>query len=87
MTASLKMVYTDEEKCDILRIFYQNNKNACAARREYQQLFPMRALPARTTFKNVERGFMERMSVKRKKRRADVNQEEELNILLYFQGR
>lgn len=81
------MPYTVEEKCDILSLFYKNNNNASAARAEHRQIFPLRAVPARSTFKTIERGFRERKDLKRKKRTVNGNEEEELNILLYFVGR
>lgn len=81
-----KMRYTDEEKSDMLRIYYQNGNNACAARREYSRIFPHREVPDRKTFSNIERRFRQQKSVHRKKRVAVVNENEEINILLFFQG-
>jgi len=81
------MPYSDEEKCDIVRIFYKNNNNANAAREAYRRTFPLRAIPAKNTFKNIERAFRIRKTLRRKRRTVLVDPEEELHILLYFEGR
>lgn len=81
------MVYTEEEKCEIVSLFYKNNKNAVAARREYRNLHPDRPLPSRSTFYFVERNFRQHKTVKRKKRTVRINENEELEILLYFEGK
>ena len=80
------MRYTDEEKCEILRLYYQNRNNACAARREYRRIFPNREVPDRKTFSNIQRAFRQPSSIHTKKRVAIVNENEELDILLFFQG-
>ncbi|KAJ8982416.1 hypothetical protein NQ317_017218 [Molorchus minor] len=42
-----------EHRSVILQIYYENNKNACAAQREYAQRFPDRPVPDRKTFRNI----------------------------------
>jgi len=83
----VKMVYTEEEKCEIIYLFYKNNKNAVAARTEYRNLHPDRPLPSRSTFYYVKRNFRQRKNVQRKKRTVQINENEELEILLYFEGK
>lgn len=78
------MVYTDEAKCEILRLFYKNN-NVSAARAEYRRIHG-EPVPSRSTFRNIERRFVERKSISRKKRTVAINEGEELDILLYFEG-
>lgn len=81
------MRYTEEEKCEFLRLFYKNNSNAYRARQEYRQLYPDLPLPAKNTFRNIERGFRMRKSIKRKPREVTRNLDKELDILLFFEGR
>lgn len=81
------MSYTEEEKLEILRLYYKNNNNVAQAQREYRRIHPGRPVPARSTFYYTERGMRERKTLHRKKRISNVNEDEELQILLYFQGK
>ena len=79
------MGYSAEEKSQIIRLFYSNNSVAIV-RHEYHQIYPGRTILSRNTIKNVIRHFEERNSVQRKKRTVERNLDEELDILLYYQG-
>lgn len=78
-------LYNEEQKCEIIRLFYKNNNNASRAREEYRLLFG-EPVPQRSTFRYIEKNFRERKSIQRKKRSVQVNENEELDILLYFEG-
>lgn len=80
-------MFSEDEKLEIVRLFYTNNKNASAARAEYARLHPEAAVPSKNTFYYVEKCFRRRKNLKRKRRIVVPNEEEELNILLYFQGK
>ena len=79
------MGYSAEEKSQIIRLFYSNNSVAIV-RHQYHQIYPRRRIPSINTIKNVIRHFEERNSVQRKKRTVERNLDEELDILLYYQG-
>ena len=81
------MGYSEYQKYEIICLFYLNNKNISRVRREYYQRFPGQRIPSRNTIMNIVRRFGETKCTKRKTRTVVVNEEEELNILLYFQGK
>lgn len=62
------MGYSEDEKHEIIRLFYSNNNNVSRVRNEYHQLFPGRRIPSRNTIKNIVRRFRETKSIKRKTR-------------------
>jgi hypothetical protein len=78
-------LYNEEQKCAIIRLFYKNSNNLSRAREEYRLLYG-EPVPQRSTFRYIEKNFRERKSIKRKKRSVTVDENEELDILLYFQG-
>lgn len=79
------MGLSENEKYDILRIYLKNNKNAVASQREYRRLYDDRVVPCRNTFRNVHRSFETTKTLKRKRRVVVRDENEELNVLLYFQ--
>lgn len=82
------MGYSEAEKVEIFSLYVKNNKNKCAARREYRTLYPNRAIPSVNTFLNVYRHVNRTHSFSRKRRRnVTANEEEDLDILLYFEGK
>lgn len=81
------MGYSENQKHEIIRLFYSNNENVSQVRREYHQRFPGQRIPSRNTIKNVVRRFHFTNSIKRKTRTVVRNQEEELDTLLYFEGK
>lgn len=80
------MGYTEQEKYDIFSIYVKNNKNPHEARSEYRELYPNRHLPCKNTFKNMDKLIRNTGSLKRKRRTINHNEDEDLNILLYFEG-
>lgn len=80
------MGYTEEEKFETVRLYYKNNNNVAQARAEYRRIHPEMTVPARSTFYYTERSMRERKTLHRKKRTVIVNEDEELQILLYFEG-
>lgn len=81
------MGYSDAEKVEIFSLYVKNNKNKCAARREYMTLYPNRAIPSVNTFINVYRHINRTHNFSRKKRSVRANEEEDLDILIYFEGK
>lgn len=80
------MRYTEPEKIDIFSIFVQNNRNKYAARRQYMEMYPNRQTPSLNTFVNIHRHVSNTHSFTRKMRTVRVNDDEDLNVLLYFEG-
>ncbi|XP_050301236.1 uncharacterized protein LOC126739533 [Anthonomus grandis grandis] len=81
----LNMGYTEEEKFEIMRLFYKNNNNVARAQAEYHRIHPEMRVPARSTFYYTERSMRNHKNLQRKKRTVLANADEELQILLYFQ--
>lgn len=81
------MGYTEGEKLEIIRLYYKNNNNVVQAQAEYRRIHPEMPVPSRSTFYYTERRFRESKGLQRKKRTVVRNEDEELQILLYFQGR
>lgn len=81
------MVFSEQEKFDILLVYTRNNQNAKAARREYSRLYPDRRLPHRETFRNIYTKMDSSYTLKRKIRTILPNENEEMNVLLYLEGR
>jgi transposase-like protein len=81
------MGYSDEEKLEIVRLYYSHNRNIERVRQEFRQIFPRRRVPSTNTVKNIIKHFIERKTVTRKKRVVLRNADEDLNILLYFEGK
>lgn len=83
-----KMRYSLEERCDLLEVFHQCNKNAAAARRLFIQIYPERPVPSETTFRKIEAKFRRQKSVadiKRTRQPRTATKEKQLEILLHFQ--
>lgn len=83
----LKMVYSLEERKELLEIYIQCNKNKSLARREYVRLFRERLPPSKNSFKNIYAKFRNTESLrdkKRERRRTKTGEDTELNALLYF---
>lgn len=81
------MGYSEEQKLEIIQLFYKNNNNVLNAQAEYHRIHPGEQVPTRSTFHYIERNFRERKTLRRKKRAVILNRDEELEILLYFQGK
>lgn len=79
------MYYSNEDRSVILQFFYKNNKNACAAQREYARTFPDRPVPDRKTFRNIAGKFQQNFSVMNRKRRNEDNEDGDFNVVLYFE--
>lgn len=80
------MGYTADEKVDIFSIYVKNNKNKQAARREYRLIYPDRQTPSANTFLyNYRRVINDKMF--ERKKRTIVGNDEDLNTLLYFEGK
>lgn len=84
------MVFSEAEKLEIVEIYVKNNKNRYRARQEYINIYGNngnRRIPSLNTFKNVYNLFRSTKTLKRRKRTGIVNEEAELEILLYFIGK
>lgn len=79
------MGYSEEEKHEILILYYENNASISLAQ-EFRRNDPGRKLPCTKTIKNFIRLFRETKSLMSKRRTSEENAEESFNILLYFQG-
>lgn len=80
------MHYTEAEKFEIFSLYVKNNKNKKAARREYMRLHPNNTIPSANTFVNIYNRVRDLKSFKRKRRCIPSNENQELDILLYFEG-
>lgn len=76
------MVYSNEEKQEIVTLFIENNQNASAARRGYELRFPNGNIPSRRTIKNIYLKFRRTCNLQRKKRTCGNDENHELNTLL-----
>ena len=79
------MIYSNEERQDILLLYARNNYNASSTVQDYRQQYPERQCPVRATIIRLHRKFRETLSVRRKKRTVPANEEMDLNILLHYQ--
>lgn len=80
------MGYSTEEKSDIIRLFYTHGRNAAEARRQYHIAYPERPTPSVSTLRYTVRQFELRHSLERKKRVFPRDIDEDLTILLFFEG-
>lgn len=80
------MRFSEIEKVDIVSVFIKSNQNQRLARREYRRLYPNRGTPSEKSFVNLYKRLRNSGSLKRKYRNVRRNENDELNILLYFQG-
>lgn len=81
------MGYTEQEKFDILQFYLKCNKNKRLAKQRYQLAFRNRQTPNECTFVNVFKQLQDLKTLHRKKASRSVDENAELNILLYFQGK
>jgi len=81
------MGYSTAEKFDIIRLYYSNNRKPSTTRNEYHRIFPNRFLPSKSTIKYVVKQFEETRSLERKKRTLLRDEQLDLNVLLFFEGR
>lgn len=85
-----EMNFSESEKRDIYEIFIKNGYNKSRAKREYQRIYQgQRRIPSLNTFPRVYNKVSAEHSFKRKKRtlvRNENYENEELEILLQFQG-
>lgn len=82
-------MFTQLERREIYETYVRNNYNRKQARREYQRTYPARRPPSLNTFKRVYDHVLRENCFQGKKRSIIKNQNEEneeLNIILYFQG-
>lgn len=80
------MVFSNVEKVDIVSVFIKSHKNRRLARQEYMRLYPNRETPSAKTFANIYKIFRNSASLKRRPKKVQVNENEELDIILYFHG-
>lgn len=81
------MRFSIQDKFEIFSIFIKCNKNKRLAREEYMRLYPNRVPPSAQTFTNIYKQMQNRGTLMRKKRNYPANEDEELQTLLYFQGK
>lgn len=83
------MVFTHEEKCDIMEAYIFQRKNTIRAREHYSAMFPERAIPQRRYFLELYRQFRRNEEVFKKnrtKKQFVVSEEVEINVLGYFEA-
>lgn len=80
------MGYSEQEKLDIVRIYYRFN-NLKLARNQYLREYPERVTPCKATIHYIIKKFQQRKTVFRKKRTVARKEEQDLEVLLYFQGK
>lgn len=83
------MVFSEDEKFEIVSLYIKNNNNASAARREYIEINGEdrnRRIPSKMAFKRIYSSFQRNKSLKRKRRQITLNEDEELEIYLYYIG-
>lgn len=81
------MGYTEQEKFDILQFYIKCNKNKRLAKERYQREYRNRQTPTENTFVNVFKQLQYFKTLQRKKAYRGVDENTELNVLLYFQGK
>ena len=81
------MLYTEEEKLRVIQYYYANQGNVSRARHQYMNEHPGPRIPSRKTIGSIVRNHAERKSLKRKKREPTANFDEELDVLLHFEGK
>lgn len=81
------MGYSTAEKFDIIHLYYSNNRNPSTTLNEYHRIFPNRILPSKSTIKYVVKKFEETKSLERKKRTVMRDEQLDLNVLLFFEGK
>lgn len=82
------MIFSMQEKNDMLQIYIRKNKNATATRRQYRRVYPQRRVPSKTFLWKLMRRFEEtgNVSVAVKKRRRNIlTEENQVNIVGYFE--
>lgn len=80
-------MFSENERRDILLIFFEKNKSSVAALREYRRRFPNRRVPSRYTCRRLFQKFCLTASCqpkKRTKRNFVVTQDIEIDILAFF---
>lgn len=82
-----KMLFTEEEKLRVIQLYYSNESNASQAMRQYRIRYPGNRVPSRKTIAYIVRNHAERKTLQRKKRKGKENEEEDLDILLHFEGK
>ena len=80
------MGFSNEEKLNILKIYYRCNNILHEARNTYIREFPNYPAPCKATILNIVKQFEERKTVARKKRHVERDNELDLQVLLYFEG-
>lgn len=76
-----------QEKTNIVSIYIKCHKNSREARRQYRIKYPERQLPGHITFKRLFDKFNTTGSLSRKKRTVAANENENINVALYFTGK
>lgn len=82
----MRMRYTKEQKLELVKLLHKNNDNIYRAQQEYARLHPGEHIPNKATFKRVGTHLQQFHTLERKKRTVIHNENEELSILLHFQG-
>lgn len=80
------MGFSEQEKANILKIYYRVN-NYRETRNQYRIAYPNVAAPSTSAIYYIVKCFENRKSLLRKKRTVVRNEEIDLEILLYFEGR
>ena len=77
------MVFSREEKRDMIRVYYSCNRNSTIALRRYLEEYPERQQPDRRIFQKLYRNLREHGQFKkaRKKYGSRVTEEESQNVL------
>lgn len=78
------MNYTEEMRFEMLQIYIENNRNSSAARRAYRIKYPGRRVPHKNTFTNIYKKMGNLKNLHNKLRRYLVNEDKELQVILYF---
>lgn len=80
------MGFSDEEKANILKIYFRVN-NFRETQNQYRTQYPNLVTPSVGAIHYIIKKFENRKAVARKKRTFTRNEERDLEILLYFEGK
>lgn len=85
---SIVMEFTNNEKLDMVEVYFLSNRNGSAASIAYQDKYPDRRAPNRKYFKKLIENLAANGSfVKKRQRVSTVTTDEfEINVLAYFEA-
>src|ERR1700712_4024834 len=79
-------MYSQAELIDIFECYIRTNKSVALALRNYWELFPSRRMPSKKLFSRIEARMRRTGSLNpSKNRQRNVNEDRQLDVLLYFQ--